>query len=478
MAVLDESVADAGAVRPLAWSCDPGRVLASWPRSCPLAALVSGEAAQGPASRSRWSILARPVRTVRPPLDDATPGETLARLRDTLAATRVPTLDTSEIPFRGGWIACLGYELGGALEPRTRRERAGRGKSADADRPPAGGVIELQRCPGAYVHDRATGRWWAVGDVSALPELDPDGGAMPEAAGFDVARPRSDMGAAGYRAAVAQAVEYVHAGDVFQVNIAHTLAAEFRGCPRGLFLRALRGARPWYGAYLEPAPGRAICSMSPELYLEHDARTGRVVTRPIKGTRPGDAPASELLRSEKDEAELVMIVDLMRNDLGRVCRVGSVRVADARSIERHGGVGGTDGAGVRHGVATVEGVLRDGLDVADLIGATFPAGSITGAPKVRAMQIINELEPGPRGAYCGAIGSFSDCGRTALSVAIRTATVEGDACGPHGEIRGVVRYPVGAGVVAESDPEAEWRETLDKARTFFGAVSEGAWTDG
>ena len=184
--------------------------------------------------------------------------------------------------------------------------------------------------------------------------------------------------------------------------------------------------------------------MSPELLLDVDGATRRVVTRPIKGTRPRRVDRRELIESEKDAAELHMIVDLMRNDLGRVCRYGSIRVPRARTIETHGRV--------HHGVGEVVGTLREGVGLGELLRATFPAGSVTGAPKIRAMQIIEELEPVTRGPYCGAMGFISGDGSVRLNVAIRTAVVTG----------AVIDYAVGGGIVADSDPAAEYQESLDK----------------
>jgi anthranilate/para-aminobenzoate synthase component I len=179
----------------------------------------------------------------------------------------------------------------------------------------------------------------------------------------------------------------------------------------------------------------------------------RVVTRPIKGTRPrGVGMREELLRSEKDQAELNMIVDLERNDLGRVCEVGSVRVTQTRAIEEH--------PTVYHGVATVEGRLREDVGLVELLRATFPGGSVTGAPKIRAMEIIEELEPVRRGPYCGAIGWIGAGGAMEFNVAIRTMVVKG----------GTVYMPVGGGIVADSVPEREYEETIVKARAMFDAV--------
>jgi para-aminobenzoate synthetase component 1 len=184
-----------------------------------------------------------------------------------------------------------------------------------------------------------------------------------------------------------------------------------------------------------------------------------VITRPIKGTRPraadeatDEAMRRELIDSEKDRAELNMIIDLERNDLGRVCQYGSVRVTDPRGIEPH--------PTVWHSVGTVEGVLHDRYDAIDLLRATLPGGSITGAPKVRAMEIIDELEPTERSVYCGSIGMLGLDGSMVLNIAIRTIIID----------RGRAHVEVGGGIVADSDPQAEYDETLDKARGMLRAL--------
>lgn len=438
----------------------PLEVVRAWPAAEPVAALISG--LSGGVARSRWSIIAAPGEWS--PVDRR--GTLLPRQHGCAAAER------DGPPFVGGWIGVLGYELGGVLEPRAAR----RGGGAAV---PGGWM----RCDSAYVHDSLTGRWWVVGDPDELPrpEVLREAAAAEDPRGFAFDGPlRSEMGRAAYERAVARAVEYIRAGDVFQVNLAHTLCGRMRGSPRRLFAALAQSAAPWYGALLE-TPGGVIASLSPELFLDFDARTRRVVTRPMKGTRAGERGAAELLASEKDAAELNMIVDLMRNDLGRVCEYGSVRVDADREVEAHGAVNdaakfGTE-AGVLQGVATVSGVVRaaEGLD--GLVRAAFPPGSITGAPKVRAMQIINELEPSPRGPYCGCVGFVSDSGFAQFSVAIRTAVLERSDAGSRdrgteaaGEDVWDVRYGVGAGIVADSEPESEWRETLVKARIWRGVA--------
>ena len=196
---------------------------------------------------------------------------------------------------------------------------------------------------------------------------------------------------------------------------------------------------------------RDSISASPELFYETHGRS--IVTRPIKGTRPrgetaaeDERLANELRTSAKDRAELTMIVDLERNDLGRVCEYGSVVVRSPLTLESF--------AQVHHLVATVAGTLRPNVGPTDIVRAVFPGGSITGAPKIRAMEIIDELEPTRRGVYTGAIGYYSRGGRSCFNIAIRTLTVEGEQ----------VHYQVGGGIVADSDPEAEYLETLHKGR--------------
>lgn len=255
---------------------------------------------------------------------------------------------------------------------------------------------------------------------------------------------------------VERAKEYIAAGDIYQVNLAQRLRFDGIGDPFATYL-ALRVRNPApYGALVQ-WDGGAIASVSPELFLE--LRSGRVRTCPIKGTRPrtGDrvvdaAYREELLASDKDAAELAMIVDLHRNDLGRVCAPGSIRVGPARRLETH--------PTVIHTVATVTGVLAPRRGALDLLAACFPAGSVTGVPKIRAMQIIDELEKSPRGAYTGAIGFISAAGDMTMNVAIRTLQIRGSQAVLH----------VGGGIVADSDPASEYEETLAKGRGIIEAL--------
>ncbi len=261
-----------------------------------------------------------------------------------------------------------------------------------------------------------------------------------------------------YLTAVSRTKEYITAGDIFQANISQRFQAPLQVSPWELYVR-LRQINPAsFAAYLDYGSGQVV-SASPEKFLE--VSDGWVQTRPIKGTRPrGDTPeedqrlAQELLDSEKDNAELMMIVDLERNDLGRVCRFGTVRVPELMVLESY--------PTVHHLVATVTGQLAEGCDNIDLMRAVFPGGSITGAPKVRSMEIIDELEPTQRGVYTGNIGYLGFAGQMQLSIVIRTIIATG----------GTAYYQVGGGIVADSQPAAEYQETLDKGKALAEALCE------
>lgn len=270
-----------------------------------------------------------------------------------------------------------------------------------------------------------------------------------------VAPPRSTFSRDKYLLAVRRCIDYIAAGDVFQINLSQRFTAPSSRSPAEIFRRLIARTPAWYGALIELDDFALICN-SPELFL-HVTPDRRVITRPIKGTRPRQSGMEqELLRSAKDQAELNMIVDLERNDLGRVCEIGSVRVSQSRVIEAH--------PTVFHGAATIEGTLRSDVTLIDLLRATFPGGSVTGAPKIRAMQIIEELEPVRRGPYCGAIGCVASSGEMTFNIAIRTMIVRD----------GQVHIPVGGGIVADSDPIEEYEETLVKARAMFAALGLNA----
>ena len=279
-------------------------------------------------------------------------------------------------------------------------------------------------------------------------------GAAPRARPVDTVM-RSTFTRGAYERAVARALDYIRGGDVYQINLSQRFTLAVPCDPIEIYHRLQRDAPAAYGAYLDFGDFQII-SNSPELFLRIEPMPDdrrRIVTRPIKGTRPRrPGMDAELRDSPKDQAELAMIVDLERNDLGRVCEVGSVRVVEPRVIESH--------PTVYHGVATIEGILRNDVTLLDVLRATFPSGSVTGAPKIRAMQVIDELEPVRRGPYCGAIGYIHPGGLVEFNVAIRTMIVKD----------GQVHVPVGGGIVADSDPAAEYEETLVKAQAMFGAL--------
>jgi len=262
-----------------------------------------------------------------------------------------------------------------------------------------------------------------------------------------------------YIKAIEQAKEYIAAGDIYQVNLSQRFCVPLR-VPTDLLYLDLRTHTPApFGAYLQ-FPGFTVLSNSPERFLHFDPVTRKVQTRPIKGTRPrgktdaeDKAFAAELLASEKDKAENIMIVDLERNDLGRVCEHGSVVVTEQWTLEEF--------PTVFHLTSTVEGILARDKGLVDLLKATFPGGSITGAPKIRAMQIIDELEPTRRSVYTGCIGYIGTDGSLDLSIAIRTAIQTGNR----------LYFQAGGGIVADSDPEAEYEETLTKALAWKQAIA-------
>lgn len=377
-------------------------------------------------------------------------------------------------PFVGGWIASLRYEMGGLVEP-----------SAASERDDGGWKAMWFCCPTALVHDHKTGAWWHVqapADVQLLesqskvawPTYDAPSGEATGDAPFSIGPFTSGAGKALYTKAVKIALGHIADGDVYQVNLTHQLHAPFQGSARA-FTRQLFGrAQPWYGAYLEyplrNGKREVIASSSPEMFLSV-SRDGKVSTRPMKGTNSSPGSESALRSDEKEQAELTMIVDLMRSDLGRVCVPGSIMVDSPRDIESH--AGGT----LLQATATVSGQLRADATIGELLSATFPGGSVTGAPKVRAMQIIDRLEREARGQYCGAVGFVSLCGTSAFNIAIRTASITGQASrdGIDEFTAGSsLSYGVGAGIVADSRPDAEWQETLDKAKVLLdlaGATS-------
>ena len=342
-----------------------------------------------------------------------------------------------------GWMIMLSYELGRVIEPKAHHRHTA----------PTGFPLAVVQ------------RWEAC-------EAQSTEGRTKEPNGYTIGRIESSMGKAGYIAAVERTQAYIAAGDIYQANIAHHLGASFSGSASSCFDDLVSSAQPKLGSMMvfdhqidHQRIRHAICSISPELFIECDLESRIIRTEPMKGTRPIGADPDELRDSIKDRAELDMITDLMRNDLGRVCELGSVRVVDSRRIEAHK-------SGVLQASATIEGRLADGVGFGEIIMATFPPGSVTGAPKVRAMQIIDELEAKARESYCGAMIVLDDQGKVTGSVSIRTIHIWGeiDPNDSDSVLNGQFVYPVGAGVVADSDPEAEWAETLVKAGVLRSAL--------
>ena len=358
-----------------------------------------------------------------------------------------------DLPFRGGWAVFLGYEMAAEVEPVLRLP------SAPGGLPLAAAL----RCPAAVLRDRSNGRCIAVaeaGHEQLLASIAADIGRLQQQ---DVSAPWVSPQAidedepARFIAGVERVIEYLRAGDVFQVNLSRGWRAQFDASPEpaALFQR-LREHNPAPFAGVFAGEGWAVVSASPERLVS--VRGNVVETRPIAGTRPrspGDDDGlrvRELVGHPKERAEHVMLIDLERNDLGRVCKPGTVEVDELMTVESY--------AHVHHIVSNVRGILRDGISPGDVLRAVFPGGTITGCPKVRCMQIISELEREGRGAYTGAMGWLNRDGDMDFNILIRSAELEGQA----------LRFRTGAGIVADSDPQRELDETRAKARGMLRAL--------
>lgn len=415
----------------------------------PLAVLLDSAARNDPRSRYSY-IAADPVDAVL--CDDGDdPFPRLARRLATRHRDAIPGLP----PFQGGIAGWLAYDLSHHLE------RLPRPRSAAPALPQA--VLGVFDAVAAFDHTQ--GKAWVIGETRAAGRLRDRLAAAPVPTPLDwtagaIAQP--DLKRAVYEAHIAQVVEYIRAGDIFQANLAQRFTAALPPdlAPFTLYRRMRARAPGPFSAFITGGGG-AVASVSPERFLALDHH-GQAETRPIKGTRrrgrdaaEDAALAAELAASAKDRAENLMILDLMRNDLSKVCRIGSVRAPQRMALETF--------PAVHHLVSAVTGTLRPGLGAVDLVRACFPPGSITGAPKVRAMEIIAQLETAPRGPYCGAFGWFGDDGAMDLAVAIRTAAMA----------NGLVAVHAGGGITAESDPAAEYDETLVKAGPILAALAGG-----
>jgi para-aminobenzoate synthetase component 1 len=359
-------------------------------------------------------------------------------------------------PFQGGMIGFFGYDLAPQLERLPRRHpRVSRLPDIRLALYDTAVILDARGGTAELWSWDLTGEGRSAAEKRALAwresiERSIDSPRPPRIGRSTFNNLTSSFNRETYTATVNRVLDYIAAGDVFQVNLSQQFTATGRPVPLDLYLRLKAASPAPYAAFLE-WDDLAVASASPELFYQ--TRGDILVTRPIKGTRPraraadeDQRLAAELRNSPKDRAELTMIVDLERNDLGRVCQYGSVAVVDPMKVESF--------AQVHHLVATVEGILRPGAGPVDVVRALFPGGSITGAPKIRAMEIIDELELNRRSLYTGAIGYFSRGGTSAFNIAIRTILIEGDRAS----------FQVGGGIVADSDPEAEYEETLVKGR--------------
>ncbi|AWM58045.1 aminodeoxychorismate synthase component I [Stutzerimonas stutzeri] len=440
-------------LHPLPYKADP----AYWferIRHAPGAVLL--DSGRPKATRGRFDILSAWPLSVLEPDENESGRAFFQRLRQKLRELGDAELPAnSELPFAGGLIGLLTYGFGSRLEtlPQQAKDDSG---------------LPLARF-GLYDWALITDHQRQASQLLFHPALaDPererlirlfDSAAVGESAWFRLSdRFRADLTIDAYRHGIERIQAYIQAGDCYQVNFTQRFRAECSGDAWAAY-RALRDACPTPFAGFVALDDGAIASLSPERFLH--LHQGRVETRPIKGTRPrgedkqSDAEqAQALLASEKDRAENLMIVDLLRNDLGRSCRIGSVRVPELFALESY--------PNVHHLVSCVTGELADHRDAFDLLAGSFPGGSITGAPKIRAMQIIDELEPTRRAIYCGSLLYIDVRGEMDSSIAIRTLLIRD----------GQVSCWGGGGIVADSDWQAEYQESIDKVKVLLQTLEQ------
>ena len=400
-------------------------------------------------------------RTLEDPLAE------VDRLRASFKVPRIP-----ELPgFTGGLVGYFGFETIGWIESRL----------AGGDKPDQLGTPDalLMLSEELAVFDNLKGRLYLV--VHANPDepqayaravrrldelvhrLRHSGRSYPDVLDPSLLQEQdfvSGFTREGFLEAVERCKEYIRAGDIFQVVLSQRMSVPFRARPVDVY-RALRALNPSPYMYFLDLGDTQVVGSSPEILVR--LQGGEVTVRPIAGTRPrGDTPEAdaaleaELLADPKERAEHLMLIDLGRNDVGRVANPGSVTVPDQFIIERY--------SHVMHIVSEVRGQLQDGLGFADVIKATFPAGTVSGAPKIRALEVIRELEPVKRNIYSGAVGYINWWGDADTAIAIRTAVIQD----------GRLHVQAGAGIVHDSDPQKEWEETMNKGRALFRAVAQAA----
>jgi len=375
--------------------------------------------------------------------------------------------------FCGGLAGYFGYDAVRYIEPKLARQH----KEGGLDTPD----VMLLQCEELAVIDNLSGRLYLIvyadpGQADAYQRARQRLSELGDKLGQSVAAPKvlrgptypveRDFAKADYLAAVLQAKEYIACGDMMQVQVGQRLRKRYTESPLSLY-RALRSLNPSPYMYFYDMGDFQIVGASPEILVrqEHSPQGDKVTIRPLAGTRPrGATPErdlaleAELKADPKERAEHLMLIDLARNDIGRIARTGSVKVTDAFVVERY--------SHVMHIVSNVEGLLQDGLSNLDVFRATFPAGTLTGAPKIRAMELIDELEPVKRGIYGGACGYLSFAGDMDLAISIRTGIIQNQT----------LYVQAAAGIVADSVPELEWQETEAKARALIRAaelVEEG-----
>ena len=392
----------------------------------------------------RYSFVsAEPSRTVQVPFGEH-PLATLSRLDKASDRSEPTPIDAKNVPL---WIGYIAYDATWTANTRKSPRHARAGDP----------VVWFGRYDAVFAFDHASNQTFVVGDDAAACDrleqrLDPgEGQSQPASRGLvDVDDAQL------HRVAIARALEHITAGDIYQVNLARRWSARFEGAPITLWHAMRAASEVPLGAFID-AGDHAVLACTMERFLRWDRTTGRLTTKPIKGTlarAPDDSDETpRLLRGDpKEQAEHVMIVDLMRNDLGRVAKTGTVKVEAPLVVEPF-----TD---LYHLVSTIACETRGDVTFADVVQATFPPGSVTGAPKIRAIEIIEELETHPRQVYCGAVGFVDRQGGCSLAVAIRTALVHD----------GRVHYWAGGGLVEASDPDREVAETELKAQVFLKAL--------
>ena len=437
------------------------------------------ESVHGGEKWGRYSIIGLPCRTILringdqvsvetdgETVEEATVDDPLAFVESFKARFRVP--EPEGLPrFSGGLVGYFGYDTVGYIEPRLR----------NPDKPDPLGCpdILLMVSDEVVVFDNLSGRMYLIvhadidrGDTRAgthrriaqlIERMQQGAPRHPSHAARTVAESDfvSGFTEAGFKAAVERIKQYILDGDCMQVVISQRLSIPLAARPLDLY-RALRGLNPSPYMYFLDLGDFQIVGSSPEILVRLE--DGEVTVRPIAGTRrrghtedEDRALEAELLADPKELAEHLMLIDLGRNDTGRVARIGSVRLTDKMVVERY--------SHVMHIVSNVTGRLNEGMSAIDVLRATFPAGTVSGAPKIRAMEIIDELEPVKRGVYSGAVGYLSWSGNMDTAIAIRTAVIKD----------GQLHIQAGAGVVADSIPDLEWKETMNKGRAVFRAVA-------